>query len=70
LGLAAGLVGFGVGAVMARVLAWQLFSVSLRLSWWTLPLVCVLSIALATLATLFPVNLIRAVRPATTLKGE
>jgi putative ABC transport system permease protein len=70
LGLAAGVVGFVAGAALARVLAQQLFSVSLSLSWWTLPLVCVLCIALATLATLFPVNIIRAVQPATALKGD
>jgi putative ABC transport system permease protein len=70
LGLAAGVVGFVAGAALARLLAQQLFSVSLRLSWWTLPPVCLLSVALATVATLFPVNIIRAVQPATALKGE
>jgi len=70
LGLAAGLAGFGAGAVLARALAQRLFGVSLSLTWWTLPVVCLLSVTLAVLATLFPVNIIRGVQPATVLKGE
>ena len=70
LGLVSGVVGFGAGAVLARALAERLFGVSLSLIWWTLPLVCLLSVALAVVATLFPVNIIRSVQPATALKGE
>ena len=70
LGLVSGLVGFGAGAVLARSLAARLFGVSLNLTWWTLPLVCLLSVALAVVATLFPVNIIRGVQPATALKGD
>lgn len=70
LGLAAGLAGFGAGAVLARALAARLFAVSLSVTWWTLPLVCLLSVALAVVATLFPVNIIRGIQPATALKGD
>ncbi len=70
LGLVSGLVGFAAGAVLARSLAERLFGVSLSVTWWTLPLVCLLSVALAVVATLFPVNIIRGVEPATTLKGD
>lgn len=70
LGLAAGLAGFGAGAVLARALAERLFAVSLSVTWWTLPLVCLLSVALAVVATLFPVNIIRGIQPATALKGD
>lgn len=70
LGLVSGLVGFGAGAVLARSLAARLFGVSLSLTWWTLPLVCLLSVALAVVATLFPVTIIRGIQPATALKGD
>lgn len=70
LGLAAGIAGFGAGAVLARALAQRLFAVSLSVTWWTLPLVCLLSVALAVVATLFPVNIIRGIQPATALKGD
>lgn len=70
LGLVSGLMGFGAGAVLARSLAARLFGVSLSLIWWTLPLVCLLSVALAVVATLFPVTIIRSVQPATALKGD
>lgn len=70
LGLVSGLVGFGAGAVLARALAERLFGVSLSVTWWTLPLVCLLSVALAVVSTLFPVNIIRGIQPATALKGD
>ena len=70
LGLAAGLAGFCAGALLVRALAARLFGVSLSLTWWTLPLVCMMTAVLAVVATLFPVNIIRGVQPATVLKGE
>ena len=70
LGLASGLAGFAAGAMLARALAARLFAVSLSVTWWTLPLVCLLSVALAVVATLFPVSIIRRVQPATVLKGD
>lgn len=70
LGLAGGVAGFALGALLARELARRLFDVSLGLSWWTLPLVVLMSVLLAGAATLLPVRIVRGVEPAVVLKGE
>lgn len=70
LGLAGGTGGFALGAWVAHYLAARLFDVSLRVVWWTLPLVCLASVLVALVATSFPVRIIRAVEPAAALKGE
>jgi putative ABC transport system permease protein len=70
LGLVGGLVGFVVGAELARALGRRLFGVSLNVAWWTLPLISAGSILLALLATAFPVRIVRNVKPAVVLKGE
>jgi putative ABC transport system permease protein len=70
LGLIAGLAGFALGGALAAEAAERLFGVSLKLVWWTLPLVSVSTILLAMLATLFSVGIMRRIQPATTLKGE
>ncbi len=70
LGLAGGIAGFGLGGLLARHLALRLFDVTLNLTWWTFPLICISSMLLAALATLFPVKMIRGVQPAEVLKGE
>jgi putative ABC transport system permease protein len=70
LGLVGGLAGFGVGALLARDLGRRLFGVALNLSWWTLPLVCVLIMAVAVLAAQAPVRIVRAIQPSVVLKGE
>jgi putative ABC transport system permease protein len=70
LGLAGGVMGFAVGALLARELARRLFQVSLNLSWWTLPVVVLMSALLAGAASLFPVRIVRGVEPAAVLKGE
>ena len=70
LGLVGGVAGFALGALLARELARRLFGVSLGLSWWTLPLVVLMSVLLAGAATLFPVRIVRGVEPAVVLKGE
>jgi putative ABC transport system permease protein len=70
LGLAGGVMGFAVGALLARELAQCLFQVSLDLSWWTLPAVVLMSVLLAGAATLLPVQIVRGVEPAVVLKGE
>lgn len=69
LGLAGGLLGFGLGLLLARELGLKLFGVPLDPTWWTLPLISLGSVAIAVLATVFPVRMAQAVRPATTLKG-
>lgn len=70
LGLLGGLAGVLVGALLTRELGRRLFGVGLGPPWWTLPLVCVASMALSALATFFPVRIVRGVRPAAVLKGE
>jgi putative ABC transport system permease protein len=70
LGLVAGVVGFAVGGFLAAQVGERLFGVSLSLVWWTLPLVWAATILLATLATFFPVGIMRRIQPATALKGE
>ena len=70
LGLAGGVMGFAVGALLARDLARRLFAVSLDLSWWTLPAVVLMSVLLTGAAALFPVKVVRSVEPAVVLKGE
>ncbi|HTS70790.1 MAG TPA: FtsX-like permease family protein [Terriglobia bacterium] len=70
LGLVGGALGFGVGALAARGVARQLFGIPLSPNAGTLPLVCVLSMALALLAAQVPLRIIRAIQPAVVLKGE
>jgi putative ABC transport system permease protein len=70
LGLLGGILGYGVGALLARSLAERLFGVALRLNAWTLPLVCGLIVALAVFASQVPVRIVRAIQPTIVLKGE
>jgi putative ABC transport system permease protein len=70
LGLLAGVLGYGVGALLARSLGARLFGVELSLHGWTLPVVCALTVALAVLAAQVPVRFVRAIQPTVVLKGE
>ena len=70
LGLAAGVLGYGVGALLAHVLGERLFGVALSLHAWTLPVVCGLTVALAVFAAQMPVRIVRAIQPTVVLKGE
>jgi len=70
MGLVGGLGGFLLGSLVAGALAKRLFAVSLSLTWWTFPLVCLLTLLLAVVATFYPVRMIRGIRPAVVLKGE
>ena len=70
LGLLGGLAGVLVGGLLAREVGWRLFRVGLGPDWWTLPVVCLASMTLSTLATFFPVGIVRGVQPAAVLKGE
>lgn len=70
LGLLGGLAGVLVGALLAHELGRRLFGVSLAPAWWTLPLLCLASMVLSVLAAVFPVRIVRGVRPAVALKGE
>jgi putative ABC transport system permease protein len=70
LGLAGGVLGYGVGALAARGLAARLFGVTLSLHGWTLPVVCGLTVVLALIAAQVPVRIVRAIEPTLVLKGE
>ncbi len=70
MGLIGGLLGFGLGLALAHEMAHQLFNVSLRPTWWTFPFVCLASMMLAVVATLFPVEVVRGIQPARVLRGE
>ncbi len=69
LGLIGGLAGFFLGALFAREIALRLFDVALAPSWWVFPVVCLSTIILAVVATLFPVRVVRRIQPAVVLKG-
>ncbi|MGD1154605.1 MAG: FtsX-like permease family protein [Terriglobia bacterium] len=70
LGLAGGVAGFCAGALVAHSMELRLFGVALSVSWWTLPVVCCLTVALAVLAAQVPVRIVRSIQPAVVLKGE
>lgn len=70
LGLIGGLAGFGLGLELAHEMARHLFNVSLSLTWWTFPLVCLASMMLSVGATLFPVEIVRGIQPARVLRGD
>jgi putative ABC transport system permease protein len=70
LGLVGGILGYAVGALLARSLAMRLFGVTLNLSIWTLPVVCGLTVALAVFAAQVPVRIVRAIEPTVVLKGD
>lgn len=69
LGAAGGLVGFFLGAWLARELAFRLFQVALAPSWWVLPIVLVATIMVAVVGALLPIRIVRRIQPAVALKG-
>ena len=70
LGLVGGVLGYGVGAVLARELGARLFGVALGLTAWTLPVVSGLTVALAVVAAQVPLRILRAIQPTVVLKGD
>ncbi len=70
LGLVGGVLGYALGALLARGLAERLFSVRLNLNLWTFPVVCGMTTALAVIAAQIPVRIVRAIQPTVVLKGE
>jgi len=70
LGLVSGAVGFGAGALLARGVASRLFGVALGIDPRMLPVICLMTVALAVLAAQAPVRLVLKIQPATVLKGE
>ncbi len=69
-GAVGGCAGFFAGSFWAYGLAHRLFGVTLNVIWWTFPLVCGFATLLALGAAVFPVRIVRAIKPAVVLKGE
>ncbi len=70
LGLAGGAAGSLVGGFLAGRIGERLFATGLHWVGWALPVVCLFSMFLAGIAAAFPVQIVRAIQPATMLKGE
>jgi len=70
MGLVGGATGFALGGFAAQRLGERLFGAALHVVWWTLPVVCLASVAVALVATSFPIRIIRGVEPAVVLKGQ
>jgi putative ABC transport system permease protein len=70
LGIAGGLVGFVLGAILARRLGVDLFGVRLGIDWATLLPVVITAALVAALPALVPVSSVRSVDPARALRGE
>ena len=70
LGGAGGALGFAAGTLVARGLAQRLFGVALSVNWWTLPLVCGLTIILSVIAAQLPLRIVRNVQPITAFIRE
>ncbi|HEY6291161.1 MAG TPA: FtsX-like permease family protein [Terriglobia bacterium] len=70
LGLAAGIVGFAFGALLARRLGVDLFGVALDTDWQMLLPVIAAAVLVAALSALVPVSTVRGIDPARTLRGE
>jgi len=63
-------IGFLAGVALARWLGETLFAAGITLRWATLPLVTVVTVAVALLGTLLPLRLVRRTQPAVILRGE
>jgi len=69
LALGAGLVGYGIGFGLSQWAAQRIFQSSLQWHWEVLPAVILVTLAVALVATAFPVHLVRRLNPAVVLKG-
>ncbi len=70
LGLAGGILGYGIGALLAREVALRWFGVGINLNPATLLAVCSLAVLLAMMAGQVPVRIVKAMQPTVVLKGE
>jgi len=68
--LAGSLAGFLLGTLAARALTWQIFRQPAGTAWGTLPAALAVTVAVAVLAVVAPLNRIRAIQPAVILRGE
>jgi len=70
LALAGGVLGYALGAVLARALGIEIFGAAPELRWILLPIVLVLAAAVALLGSLLPLGRASRVDPAPVLRGE
>lgn len=70
LGIAGGIVGFALGALLSRRVGLDLFGVALNTDWRTLPTVLVAALLAAAMPALLPVSTVRRIDPARALRGE
>ena len=70
LGLAGGLVGYAVGLGLAQWIGRSIYQSAVALRIEVLPQVVLVTVAVAVVATLFPLRTVRNVQPAAVLKGE
>lgn len=70
LGIAGGIVGFALGALLSRRVGVDLFGVALNIDWRTLPTVLAAVLLAAVVPALLPVSTVRRIDPARALRGE
>jgi len=70
IGLAGGLLGWGLGLFMAQLIGRGVFHSAIAVRWDVPPIVLGLSLAVALLSSVGPVRLALSVEPAAVLKGE
>jgi putative ABC transport system permease protein len=70
LGLMGSLAGFALGVAVARWMSWQIFRQPASPRPETLPLVIVITLAVALAATIVPLRRLRSIEPAVILRGE
>ncbi len=68
--LAGGLVGYGLGLVLAAWIGHEVFRTSFAVRWIVFPFVLAVSLLVALVGTIFPVRILQRMQPATILRGE
>ena len=69
-GLAGGLVGFGGGLALARVLERVVFNAELTMNWMILPLMLLTGLLVSFAGTWGPLKMALGYQPASVLRGE
>lgn len=70
LGLAGGLLGYGAGLALAQWIGRSIYQSAVAVRPEVFPQVVLVTVAVAVAATMFPLRMVRNVRPAAVLKGE
>lgn len=68
--LAGGLVGYGLGLVLAAWIGHEVFRTTFAVRWIVFPFVLAVSLLVALVGTIFPVRILQRMQPATILRGE